>query len=58
MKHVQVPPAGEMLPLDPAPANDDPLSPRRSAAAIWLALAVVCTAAWTVAAVSLAIWQS
>ena len=62
MKHVQVPPDGEVLPLDPTtiffrPA-DDPLLPHRSAAAIWLALAVACTAAWTVAAVALAIWES
>ena len=46
------------LPLDPTPADDDPLLSCRSAAAIWLALAVACTAAWTVAAVALAIWQS
>jgi hypothetical protein len=25
MKHVQVPPDGEVLPLDPTPADDDPL---------------------------------
>jgi hypothetical protein len=56
MKHVQPPPNGEVLPLDPA--DDVPLLPRRSAAAIWLALAVACTAAWTVAAVALAIWES
>jgi hypothetical protein len=56
MKHVQLPPDGEVLPLDPA--DDDPLPPYRSAAAIWLALAVACTAVWTVAAVALAIWQS
>jgi hypothetical protein len=55
MKHVQPPPNGEVLPLDPA--DDDPLLPRRSAAAIWLALAVACTAEWTVAAVALAIWN-
>jgi hypothetical protein len=41
MKHVQPPPDGEVLPLDPA--DDDPLLPRRSAAAIWLALTVACT---------------
>ena len=58
MKHVQVPPDGEVLPLDPTPADNDPLPPHRSAAAIWLALAVAFTAAWTVAAVALAIWQS
>jgi hypothetical protein len=58
MKHVQLPLDGEVLPLGPTPADDDPLLPRRSAAAIWLALAVACTAAWTVAAVALAIWQS
>jgi hypothetical protein len=63
MKHVQVPPDGEVLPLDPTtiffrPADDDPLPSHRSAAAIWLALAVACTAAWTVAAVALAIWES
>ena len=58
MKHVQVPPDGEVLPLDPTPADDNPLLPRRSAAGIWLALAVACTAAWTVAAVALAIWAS
>ena len=63
MKRVQVPPDGEVLPLDPTtiffrPADDDPLQPRRNAAAIWLALAVAFTAAWTVAAVALAIWQS
>jgi hypothetical protein len=58
MKHVQVPPDGEVLPLDPTPTDDDPLPPHRSAAAIWLALAVAFTAAWTVAAVALAIWQS
>ena len=58
MKHVQVPPDGEVLPLDPTPADDNPLLPRRSAAVIWLALAVACTAAWTVAAVALAIWES
>jgi hypothetical protein len=63
MKHVQVPPDGEVLPLDPTtiffrPADDDPLLPHRSAAAIWLALAVACTAAWTVAAVALAIWET
>ena len=62
MKHVQVPPDGEVLPLDPTtiffrPADDDPLPSHRSAAAIWLALAVACTAAWTVAAVALAIWE-
>jgi hypothetical protein len=56
MKHVQLPPDGEVLPLDPA--DDNRLQPHRSAAAIWLALAVACTAAWTVAAVALAIWQS
>ena len=55
MKHVQPPPDGEVLPLDPTtiffrPADDDPLPPHRSAAAIWLPLAVACTAAWTVAA--------
>jgi hypothetical protein len=54
MKHVQLPLDGEFLPLDPAPADDRPLPPR-SAAAIWLALAVACTAGWTVAAVALAI---
>jgi hypothetical protein len=58
MKHVQLPLDGEVLPLGPTPADDDPLLPRRSAAPIWLALAVACTAAWTVAAVALAIWQS
>ena len=58
MKHVQVPPDGEVLPLDPTPADDDALLPHRSAAAIRLALAVACTAAWTVAAVALAIWES
>jgi hypothetical protein len=63
MKHVQLPPDGEVLPLDPTtiffgPADDDPLLPHRSAAAIWLALAVACTAAWTVVAVELAIWES
>jgi hypothetical protein len=58
MKHVQVPPDGEVLPLDPTPAEDDPLLPHRSAAEIWLALAVAFTAAWTVAAVALAIWES
>jgi hypothetical protein len=57
MKHVQVPPDGEVLPLDPTPADDDPLLPHRGAAAIWLALAVAFSAAWTVAAVALAIWQ-
>jgi hypothetical protein len=31
MKHVQVPPDGEALPLDPTPADDDPLLPHRSA---------------------------
>jgi hypothetical protein len=41
MKHVQPPSDGEVLPLDPA--DDDPLLPRRSTAAIWLALAVACT---------------
>ena len=50
MKHVQLPPDGEVLPLDPTPADDDSLLPHRSAAAIWLALAAACTAAWTVAA--------
>ena len=44
MKHVQLPPDGEVLPLDPTtiffrPA-DDPLLPHRSAVAIWPALAV------------------
>ena len=58
MKHVQLPLDGEVLPLGPTPADDDPLLPRRSAAAIWLVLAVACTAAWTVAAVALAIWES
>jgi hypothetical protein len=63
MKHVQVPPDGEVLPLDPTtiflrPPDDDPRLPHRSAVAIWLALAVACTAAWTVAAVALAIRQS
>jgi hypothetical protein len=63
MKHVHLPPDGEVLPLDPTtiffrPADDDPLLPQRSAVAIWLALAVACTAAWTVAAVALAIWES
>jgi hypothetical protein len=53
MKHVQLPLDGEVLP----PADDNPLLPNRSAAAIWLALAVACTAAWTVAAVALAIWE-
>ena len=56
MKHMQPPSDGEVLPLNPA--DDDPLPPRRSAVAIWLALAVACTAAWTVAAVALAIWES
>jgi hypothetical protein len=56
MKHVQPPPDGEVLPLDPA--DDDLLLPRRSAAAIWLALTVACTEAWTVPAVALAIWES
>jgi hypothetical protein len=56
-----MPPDGEVLPLDPTtiffrPA--DALPSHRSTAAIWLALAVACTAAWTVAAVALAIWQS
>jgi hypothetical protein len=51
------------LPLDPTtiffrPADVDPLPSHRNAAAIWLALAVACTAAWTVAAVALAIWES
>jgi hypothetical protein len=63
MKHVQLPLDGEVLPVDSTttffrPADDDPLPPRRSTAAIWLALAVACTAAWTAAAVALAIWQS
>jgi hypothetical protein len=63
MKHVQLPLDGEVLPPDPTtiffrPADDVPLLPRRSAAATWLALAVACTAAWTAAAVALAIWQS
>jgi hypothetical protein len=62
MKHVQVPPDGEVLPLDPTTIffrpDDDPLPSHRSAAAIWLALAVACTAAWTVAAIALAIWES
>ena len=58
MKHVQPPPNGEVLPLDPAPADDDPLLPDRSTAAIWLVLAVACTVAWTVAAVALVIWES
>jgi hypothetical protein len=63
MKHVQVPPDGEVLPLDPTtiffrPADDDPRPPHRSAVAIWLALAIACTAAWAVAAVVLAIWDS
>jgi hypothetical protein len=63
MKHVRVPPDGEVLPLDPTtiffrPADDDPLPLHRGAVAIWLALAVAFTAAWTVAAVALAIWQS
>ena len=45
MKHVQLPPDGEVLPLDPTtiffvPADDDPLPPHRSGAAMWLALAV------------------
>jgi hypothetical protein len=56
MKHVQLALDGEVLLLDPA--DHDPLLPRRSTAAIWLALAVACTAAWTVAAVALAIWES
>ncbi len=61
MKHVQPPPDGEVLPLDPTtiffrPADDDPLLPHRSAA-IWPALAVACTAAWTVAAVAMVIWE-
>jgi hypothetical protein len=63
MKHVQPPSDGEVLPLDPTTiffrsADDDPLLPHCSAAGIWLALAVACTAAWTVAAVALAIWAS
>jgi hypothetical protein len=58
MKHVQLPPDGEVLPLDPTPADDNPLLPRRGAAAIWLVLAVACTVAWTVAAVALVIWES
>ena len=63
MKHVQLPLDGEVLPLDPTtiffrPADDDPLQPRRNAAAIWLALAVACAAARMVAAVALAIWES
>ena len=61
MKHVQLPLDGEVLPLDPTRADDDPLRPHRphrSAAATWLALAVACTAAWTVAAVALAMWES
>jgi hypothetical protein len=58
MKHVQPPPDGEVLPLDPMPPDDDWPLPNRSAAAIWLALAIACTAAWTVAAVALAIWES
>jgi hypothetical protein len=58
MKHVQVPLDGEVRPLGPTPGDDDPLLPRRSAAAIWLALSVACTATWTVAAVALATWQS
>jgi hypothetical protein len=40
MKHVQVPPDGEILPLDPTtiffrPADDDPLPPHPSAVAIF-----------------------
>ena len=58
MKHVQLPPDGEVLPLGPTPADDDLLLPHRSGAAIWLTLAVACTAAWTVAAIALAIWES
>ena len=58
MKHVQLPLDGEVLPPGPTPADDDPLLPHRRAAAIWLALAVAFTAAWTVAAVALAIWES
>jgi hypothetical protein len=57
MKHVQPPPDGEVLPLDPTHTDDD-RPPHHSAAAIWLALAVACTAAWTIAAVALAIWES
>ena len=56
MKHVQLPPDGEVIGW--ISTDDDPLPPHRSAAAIWLALAVACTAAWTVAAVALAIWES
>jgi hypothetical protein len=52
MKHVQLPLDGEVLPLGPTPADDDQLLPHRSTAAMWLALAVACTAAWTVAAVA------
>jgi hypothetical protein len=58
MKHVQPPLDGEVLPLDPTPVDDDPLLPHRNTTATWLALAVACTAAWTAAAVALAIWQS
>jgi hypothetical protein len=56
MKHVQLRPDGEVMPLDAT--DDDPLLPRRSVAAIWLVLAGACTAAWTVATVALAIWES
>jgi len=34
MKHVQLPPDGEVLPLDPTPADDDSLLPHRSVAAM------------------------
>jgi hypothetical protein len=59
----RVPHPWRSLPLDPTtiffrPADDDPLPSHRNAAAIWLALAVACTAAWTVATVALAIWES
>jgi hypothetical protein len=61
MKHAQLPLDGKVLPLEPTPADDDPPLPQRprlSSPAIWLVLAVACTAGWTVAAVALAIWQS
>jgi hypothetical protein len=58
MKHVQLPLDGEVLPLGLTPADDDPLLPHRSTFGILLALAVACPAAWSVAAVALAIWQS
>jgi hypothetical protein len=58
MKHVQVPPDGEVLRLDPTPADHDPLLPR-SQHRIDLARARRCLhRSRTVAAVALAIWQS